>query len=128
MQGTAILMATHDMAEAEKMADRVAILLGGKIVVEGSPKQLTAAGSGLTKVSVRSEHSVLHQNNVSFPAVQQQAVKEDYAVYFSTDPGPTVTAIIDHLTIKQDALIDLRVERPTLEERFLEITNNGGQQ
>ncbi len=125
---TAILMATHDMAEAEKMADRVAILLGGKIVVEGSPTDLTAAGDGLTKVSVRSERSLLQQNNVNFPAVQQKAVVEDYAIYFSTDPGPTVTAILDHLTTKHDTLIDLRVERPSLEERFLEITNNGGQQ
>ncbi len=94
---TSILMATHDMAEAEKMADRVAILLGGKIVVEGSPTDLTAAGDGFTKVSVRSERSLLQQNNVNFPAVQQKAVKEDYAIYFSTDPGPTVTAILDHL-------------------------------
>jgi len=124
---TAILMATHDMAEAEKMADRVAILLEGKILVEGSPKQLTASGDGFTKVSVRSEHSLLQQNNVSFPAVQRKAVKEDYAIYFSTDPGPTVTAILDHLSIKQDTLIDLRVERPSLEERFLEITETGGQ-
>ena len=124
---TAILMATHDMAEAEKMADRVAILLEGKIVVEGSPKQLTATGDGFTKVSVRSEHSLLQQNNVNFPAVQRKAVKEEYAIYFSTDPGPTVTAILDHLSIKQDTLIDLRVERPSLEERFLEITETGGQ-
>ena len=29
-EGTAILLATHDMAEAEKMADRVAILLAGQ--------------------------------------------------------------------------------------------------
>jgi len=124
---TAILMATHDMAEAEKMADRVAILLEGKIVVEGSPKQLTTTDDGFTKVSVRSEHSLLQQNNVNFPAVQRKTVKEDYAIYFSTDPGPTVTAILDHLAIKQDTLIDLRVERPSLEERFLEITNTGGQ-
>jgi ABC-2 type transport system ATP-binding protein len=32
-RGITILLATHDMAEAEKMADRVAILLRGKIIV-----------------------------------------------------------------------------------------------
>ena len=124
---TAILLATHDMAEAEKVTDRVAILLGGKLAAEGTPTELTAAGSGLTKVSVRSEHSLLQQNNTAFPAVRQKTVKEDYAIYFSTDPGPTVAAILGHLATKQDALIDLRVERPSLEERFLEITNTGGQ-
>ena len=33
--GTALILATHDMAEAEKLADRVAILLRGKIVAAG---------------------------------------------------------------------------------------------
>ena len=36
--GTAILLATHDMAEAEKLADRVAILLHGRIVATGTPR------------------------------------------------------------------------------------------
>ena len=38
--GTTIILATHDMAEAEKMTDRVAILLQGKIVETGSPRDL----------------------------------------------------------------------------------------
>ncbi len=120
--GTAILLATHDMAEAEKLADRVAILLSGRIVATGTPRELTATGAGLTKVSVRSEDALLLREDGRFPAVQQRLVKEDYAIYFSTDPGPTVTAILDHLRIHDDRLIDLRVERPSLEERFLEIT------
>lgn len=120
--GTAILLATHDMAEAEKLADRVAILLSGRVVAAGSPRELTATGAGLTKVSVRSEEALLLAEDGRFPAVQQRLVKEDYAIYFSTDPGPTVTAILDYLRDHDDRLIDLRVERPSLEERFLEIT------
>ncbi len=124
--GTSIILATHDMAEAEKMTDRVAILLGGKIVTTGTPRELTATGSGFTKISVRTEESILHRNGVKFPSVNQHTIREDYAIYFSTDPGPTVTAVLDYLTKQGDKLIDLRVERPSLEERFLEITHNGG--
>ena len=40
--GTTILLATHDMAEAEKIASRVAILLQGKIVALGTPNEITA--------------------------------------------------------------------------------------
>lgn len=126
--GTAILLATHDMAEAEKLADRVAILLAGRIVATGTPRELTATGAGLTKVSVRSEDALLLREEERFPAVQQRLVKEDYAIYFSTDPGPTVTAILDYLAGHADRLIDLRVERPTLEERFLEITGASSRQ
>lgn len=123
--GTTIILATHDMAEAEKMTDRVAILLNGQIVDTGSPRELTAKGSGLTKVSVRSESSLLHNYDGLFPAVTQKTIKEEYVVYFSNDPGPTVSAVLDYLNSNADKLIDLRVERPTLEERFLEITSTG---
>ncbi|HEX9616726.1 MAG TPA: ABC transporter ATP-binding protein [Anaerolineales bacterium] len=125
-QGTTLILATHDMAEAEKMTDRVAILLRGAIVATGSPRELTATGSGFTKVSVRTEQSILHQNNTSFPSVSQHALKDEYSIYYSTDPGPTVSALLEYISVQGDKLIDLRVERPSLEERFLEITNNRG--
>lgn len=124
-QGTAILLATHDMAEAEKMTDRVAILLKGQIATVGSPTDLTATGSGYTKVSIRTELSKLHNNGTHFVGVAQQAIKDEYAIYFTTDPGPTVIALLDYVNNSDDKLIDLRVERPSLEERFLEITQAG---
>jgi ABC-2 type transport system ATP-binding protein len=124
--GTTIILATHDMAEAEKLADHVSILLRGKIAATGTPRELTATGAGLTKVSVRTEQSLLSKNGAVFPAVKQSALSEDYAIYYSTDPGPTVSAILDYLGAEGDRLVDLRVERPSLEERFLEITQIRG--
>ena len=126
--GTTIILATHDMAEAEEMSDRVAILLNGNIKTIGSPMEITATGAGLTKVSARTENSSLSDPGVTFPAVSQRGSKDEYSVFFSTDIGPTVSAIISHIKTQGDALIDLRVERPSLEDRFLEITTNGGSQ
>jgi ABC-2 type transport system ATP-binding protein len=124
-EGSSILLATHDMAEAEKLANRVAILLRGKIVAIDTPRQLTATGSGFTKVSVRTEQSVLHENGTLFPSVEKKVYKDEYAVYYSIDPAPTVSALIEFVNTHNDRLVDLRVERPSLEERFLEITQNG---
>ena len=126
--GSTIVLATHDMAEAEEMADRVAILLRGKIVATGTPLELTATGAGLTRVSVRTEGDSLSAPGVTFPAVSHRAFKDEYAIYFSTDIGPTVSAIIAHIEAQEDSLIDLRVERPSLEDRFLEISATGASQ
>jgi ABC-2 type transport system ATP-binding protein len=125
-QGTTLILATHDMAEAEKMTDRVAILLRGEIIDTGSPRELTAKGSGLTKVSVRTETSLLQDHPESFPEVTQKIIREDYTIFYSSDPGPTVSSILEFIASQNDKLIDLRVERPSLEERFLEITTDGG--
>jgi ABC-2 type transport system ATP-binding protein len=124
--GTTIVLATHDMAEAETMTDRVAILLQGRIAAIGTPLEITATGSGLTKISVHTQNGCLDQPGLTFPAVQHQATVEDYKVYFSSDIGSTVGALIARIESQGDGLIDLRVERPSLEDRFLEITTNGG--
>jgi ABC-2 type transport system ATP-binding protein len=124
-KGTTIVLATHDMAEAEEMADRVAILLDKKIVTIGSPMEITAKGAGLTKITVRTKNAVLKNSKKKFTAVEQINHKEDYVIYFSTNIGRSVAEIIKQIELKKDILIDLRVERPSLEDRFLEITTNG---
>jgi ABC-2 type transport system ATP-binding protein len=121
--GTTIILATHDMAEAEQMSDRVAILLQGKIVKIGTPLEITATGAGMTKISVRTQADCL--TNAAFPDVSQRLSKDEYDIYFSSNIGNTLTAIIAHIEAQGDTLIDLRVERPSLEDRFLEITNTG---
>lgn len=123
--GTTILLATHDMAEAEEMTDRVAILLRGEIVAIGTPMEITATGAELTKVSVRTTNSCLLDTEISFPGVSQQSPKEGYIIFFSEDIGPTVSAIIAYIEAEGDTIIDLRVERPSLEDRFLEIMDGG---
>jgi ABC-2 type transport system ATP-binding protein len=121
-RGITILLATHDMAEAEKMADRVAILLRGKIVVTGTPRELTATGSALTKVTVSTVKNSLLLQELTLPGAQRRLVQDEYLVCFSFDVGHTLKAILAHIEEHDDAIIDLRVERPSLEERFLEIT------
>jgi ABC-2 type transport system ATP-binding protein len=122
--GTTIILATHDMAEAEEMSDRVGILLQGRLVTIGTPMEITATGAGLTKVAVRTRDSSLSDPDLSLPAVSQKASKSEYNIYYSTDIGPTVSAIIAYIEAAEDTLIDLRVERPSLEDRFLEITSS----
>ncbi len=122
--GTTIILATHDMAEAEQLSDRVAILLNGRLTAVGTPMEITATGAGLTKVSVHTKANMLLQNGHMFPAVSQRVLKENYAIYFSNDIAQTVPALIEYVQTQDDELLDLRVERPSLEDRFLELTNN----
>jgi len=125
--GTTIILATHDMAEAEEMADRVAILLAGQIAAMGTPRDITSRGAGLTRVSVRTQNRSLLESDLVFPAVERYIHEEDYSIYLSSAVGPTVGAIIAAVETNGDNLIDLRVERPSLEDRFLEIAGTGGE-
>jgi ABC-2 type transport system ATP-binding protein len=113
----------HDLMRERQAQGATIILATGKIATVGSPLEITATGADLTKVSVRSKASILLNNDHDIPAASQSLVKDEYAIYFSTDIGRTVSAVIDNIEAEGDSLIDLRVERPSLEDRFLEITS-----
>jgi len=44
----AVLLATHDMAEAERLCDRIAVIAQGRIVATGAPRELIAASGAAT--------------------------------------------------------------------------------
>jgi ABC-2 type transport system ATP-binding protein len=55
---TTILLTTHDLDEASKLADRILILTGGRIVAAGSPAELTTliAGEDEVRWSIDGRH------------------------------------------------------------------------
>ena len=50
LEGTTVLLTTHDLAEAEKLADRILILDDGRIVADGSAEELTRQVAGRAEV------------------------------------------------------------------------------
>ena len=60
LEDTTILLTTHDLDEAEKLADRILILAGGRIVADGSADELArlVAGEGEVRWSLNGRHFV----------------------------------------------------------------------
>ncbi len=47
-EGRAVLLATHDMAEVERLCDRIAVIARGRIVATGAPRDLIAKAGAAT--------------------------------------------------------------------------------
>ena len=47
-EGRAVLLATHDMAEAERLCDRIAVIAKGRIIATGAPRDLIATSGAAT--------------------------------------------------------------------------------
>jgi ABC-2 type transport system ATP-binding protein len=102
--GKTILLTTHYLDEAQELADRVAIIKDGRILVEGAPAEL-GAGSGDAPylVSYRDEHGEL---------VRAQ----------TDDPTVLLHELTGEALARGDRLEGLTVTRPTLEDVYLELT------
>lgn len=122
--GVTILLATHDMAEAENLCDHLAIIIHGKIAVMGTPEQVTAAGSSQTRVIVRTAGGSLLPG-CSIGDAHFIKASEGYGEWMCPDAASAVMAILQKVQMAGDRVEDLRVERPSLEERFLELLEGG---
>jgi len=120
-QGTALVLATHDMAEAEKLSDAVTVVVSGQVVAHGTPRELTRQGEQRTRISVRTAGGAEAKWTALAGATPQPGT-DGYGVWLSDDAAVSVRAVLDEVQRAGDRLLDLRVERPTLEERFLELT------
>jgi ABC-2 type transport system ATP-binding protein len=114
--GITILLATHDMAEAEELCDKITILINGKSAVTGTPSEITSASCTKSKVKIRTrDGSLLNDNNCV----------QGYAEFLTDDAANLVIQLLTKVTVCNDTVEDLRIERPSLEERFIEIIKGG---
>jgi ABC-2 type transport system ATP-binding protein len=125
-KGMTVILASHDMAEVEKLADRAAVFVRGRLAASGSPRQLTAQGDTQTRVSVLTRDGCL-KPDAAIPGAQAAELDAEGYLKLRVDrPGPALGAMIAAIEAAGDEILDLRVERPSLEERFLELAGIGG--
>jgi ABC-2 type transport system ATP-binding protein len=130
-KGRTVVLATHDMAEAESLCDTIGIIIQGSLAILGTPKEVTSAGDKRTKISLSSakgtlialseQEEVQGENQQIIKHAILTGIKDGYSYYTTENPGAAVLSLLTLLQEADDELIDLRVERPSLEERFIEI-------
>ena len=103
LEGTSILLTTHDLGEAERLADRILILAGGRIVADGSAEALNR------QVAATSE-------------VRWTRHGERF-VHATEEPTPFVRRLFEQ---HGDEISDLEVRRASLEDTYIAMVT--GQQ
>lgn len=128
-EGITIMIASHDMAEVEALCDNIVIIIKGKVAVAGSPMEITAAGTADSRIIIKTRQGTLLQEHVLRFSLAMDRSRQ-YTTFITSDIMPALTEILEILTQANDIITDLRVERPSLEERFLQLVDNGegGQQ
>lgn len=117
-QGKTIVFASHDMAEVETLCDRIAILKAGRIAFMGTPQELTREFGSESKIYLKVE-SELKAVNLLYSRFDGN--EQDYEVYGVKDLGEGLLELLETIKKKKNLVLDLRVERTSLEQRFMDI-------
>ena len=115
--GKTVFLTTHYMDEAENLADRIAIISGGTIVAEGTPRTL----GGREGMAVRISFTL--PDGVAAAELPLPASGDDGRVVVeSMRPLADVKTLADWATARGIDLPDLDVRRPSLEDVYLQLT------
>ena len=123
--GVTVVLTTHFMDEAERLADQVVVVDHGQVVAQGSPEQLTAAGSG---GSLRFDGAARARPGVpgGRPAGSQpgdRGLPGRYVVHGAVDTH--LLADLTRWCADRDVMPEgLTVGRRSLEDVFLDLTGS----
>jgi ABC-2 type transport system ATP-binding protein len=121
--GVAVLLTTHLMQEAETLSDHIVIVDHGRVVAEGSPEDLTAAGADRELRFRAAAGMDLKLLTAALPegCTVSEPSSGSYLVEGAIDPQ--VLSTVTSWCARQGVLADdLRVARRSLEDVFLELT------
>lgn len=121
--GHTVLLSTHYLEEAERLCDRIAIIVGGRIVATGAPKDLIAQSSSRQLVTVVSHPPLAAALLIQLPGVEELQVQGGTARFRTTQTTATLAGLTTLLQKQQAELIDLQVRKATLEDVFLRLTD-----
>jgi ABC-2 type transport system ATP-binding protein len=125
--GTTVLLATHDLDEAERLADRVVIVDRGRLVASGTPDELMRAGTGAevrfgAAAGLDLDGPSGLASRLGVPV--QEAEPGEYVVRAAATPD-LVAALTAWLAERDLPLADLRAGRQRLEDVFLRLVADG---
>jgi ABC-2 type transport system ATP-binding protein len=124
--GATVLLTTHYMEEAYRLADRIAIMRHGKIVAGGTPSELIALSERQSVIKFRlPEDATLDDLPQSVRAAMRVELGEGRMIELATDKPEWLLYECTSWAVGESHQLDgLSVGRPTLEDVFLQITND----
>jgi len=121
--GVTVVLSTHHMDEAERLADRVVVVDHGRVVAAGSPAELTADGAGGSLRFSATPGLDVEALAAAVPAASsvEEVSPGRYAVHGAVD-AQLLAAVTSWCAARDVMPEGLSVGRRTLEDVFLELT------
>jgi ABC-2 type transport system ATP-binding protein len=117
-----VLLTTHYIEEAERLCDRVAIVDHGRVIAQGTPRELKQRSAGTTRIEVRLARPLTDGILGRLEGVSDCREYEGTYVVHSARPPQTIVALVKQLEAENNELQSLEMFSPSLEDVFIEMT------
>ena len=122
-RGTTILLTTQYLEEADQLADKIVVIDNGKVIAEGTAKQLKSKiGNDRLELTFTSEKELAAATNVLGKKVTDINQKEYSVSVTIKDTNKDVRDTLDVLSKAKLKVTAMAVHKPTLDDEFLSLT------
>jgi ABC-2 type transport system ATP-binding protein len=119
--GRTIILCTHNLPEAEELADRIAIIRRGEIISQGTPRELKRNLLGLPMMELRVKKPLNGLVEDISDLIQVDSHGENWLRYSAESPETINPRLIAHLTSNGIEIISLAEVSRSLEEVYLRV-------
>ncbi|MFT9457657.1 MAG: ATP-binding cassette domain-containing protein [Liquorilactobacillus hordei] len=123
--GSTVLLTTQYLEEADQLADRIALIDHGEMIVTGTPKELKQkVGGTKLQFEVLDLQRLSQARNIMENIVKQHVSVDDQTliVIFESNGMQLVTSILNQLQDSGILITNLRIVPPSLDDVFLKMT------
>ncbi|HEX4009587.1 MAG TPA: ABC transporter ATP-binding protein [Solirubrobacteraceae bacterium] len=122
--GKTVFLTTHYMEEAERLADRIAVISAGQIVAEGTPQTLGGRQQAAAQITFELPTSIGADELPAALADRAHAESGDQVLITSESVTADLHELSGWALARGIELDELEVNRPTLEDVYLKLTTN----
>ncbi|MDQ1403942.1 MAG: linearmycin/streptolysin transport system ATP-binding protein [Actinomycetota bacterium] len=122
--GLAVLYTTHYMEEAERLCDRIGIIDQGRLVAEGTRRELVAQVSGLdhVRITVEGDRQTLAARCLTIPGVDEAVVADGFVELRAHDGRQLLRQVVEAADAAGVEVSSIELVELDLEAVFLQLT------
>ena len=122
--GTTVLLTTQYLEEADRLADRIVVIDGGRVIADDTPEALKARmGSTVTELGFADGFEVARAEDVISRLGDVRAERDGTAIRVTSEDGPRVLIqVLRELDSQGIVPATLTVRQPSLDDVFLTLT------
>ncbi len=117
----AIILCTHNLPEAEQLADQIAVIRRGRIITQGSPAQLKRELLGLPVLELRAAAPLNGLVEDLSDLIEIVSSGADWVRYRTADPAAVNPAILQRLAEQRVPVVTLAEVPRSLEDVYLQV-------